>query len=51
MSLALALAAETTEHHTELPMSPNMFGIIALIVFAAQLGLTWTFRGNANKRR
>jgi hypothetical protein len=51
MSLALTLAAETGETGTKLPMAPEMFGIIALIVFGALLGLTWTFRGNSNKHR
>ena len=49
MSQALVLAATTPEHTTQLPMAPEMFGIIALIVFGALLGLTWTFRGFSNK--
>jgi hypothetical protein len=51
MSQALVLAATTPEHTTELPMAAEMFGVIALIVFAALLGLTWTFRGFSNKHR
>jgi hypothetical protein len=31
-------------------MSPNAFGLLALIVFGALLGLTWTFRNTSNKR-
>ncbi len=30
---------------TELPLTPVWFGIIALIVFAALLAITWAFRG------
>jgi hypothetical protein len=51
MSQALLLAATTPEHHTDLPMSPNMYGLIAIVVFLALLGLVWTFRGNSNKHR
>ena len=31
MSQALVLAATTPEHHTELPMPPNMYGVIAIV--------------------
>ena len=34
-----------------LPYSPVTFGIIALIVFVALLGLTWSFRGTSNRHR
>ena len=49
MSQALVLAATTPEHHTDLPMAPEMFGVIAISVFLALLGLVWTFRGSSNK--
>jgi hypothetical protein len=49
MSQALVLATGTVEHTTQLPMAPEMFGLIALISFVALLGLTWTFRGFSNK--
>ena len=49
MSQALVWAAGTAEHGTELPMAPQMFGVIAIISFLALLGLTWTFRGSSNK--
>ncbi|WP_426566333.1 hypothetical protein ACPPVT_07235 [Angustibacter sp. McL0619] len=49
MSQALLLAATTPEHHTELPLPPIMYGVIAITTFVALLGLVWTFRGNSNK--
>jgi len=51
MSQALVVAATTPEHHTELPLPPTMYGVIAIVVFIALLGLVWTFRGNSNKHR
>ncbi len=41
-------AAETT---TELPLAPIGYGLIALLILISLLGLTWTFRGSANKHR
>ncbi len=50
MSQVLVLAAGGgAEGGTQLPMSPVMFGVIAIISFVALLGLTWTFRGSSNK--
>lgn len=40
-------AAEESTH--ELPMSPLAFGIIAMVVFMALLGVLWSFRGTAAK--
>ena len=49
-SVAL-LAAE--EVHNELPMPAYMFGVIALVTWAAwallMFALTWSFRGTAQK--
>lgn len=52
MSQVLVLAAGTpggTEGGTQLPLSPAMFAVVAIVTFAALLGLTWTFRGSSNK--
>jgi hypothetical protein len=49
MSQALVLAAGTAEHAKELPLRPEMFGVIAIVTFIALLGLTWSFRGSSNK--
>ncbi len=47
----LGLAGSAAEKTKELPMDPPVYGLIALLVFASLLGLTWTFRGSANKHR
>lgn len=39
----------TEEAHRELPMPPWVFGVLALLAFAFLLGLTWSFRGTAQK--
>ncbi|MDF2092641.1 MULTISPECIES: hypothetical protein [unclassified Knoellia] len=50
MSSSLAnLFAAAEEHGRELPMSPYMFGAIALVAFAALLGVLWMFRGTAQR--
>ena len=33
----------------ELPMPPWLFGVLALVAFAFLLGVTWSFRGTAQK--
>lgn len=33
----------------ELPMPPWLFAVIALVAFAFLLGVTWSFRGTAQK--
>ena len=33
----------------ELPMPPWLYGVIALVLFAFLLGVTWSFRGTAQK--
>jgi hypothetical protein len=48
MANALLLAA--TEHSST-PASPVAFAVGALVVFAALLGLTWSFRNFSNKHR
>lgn len=41
----LAAAGEAAAEQTrELPLSPVAFGILALVVFAALLAVTWAFR-------
>ena len=47
MTVTRFLAEEAA--HRELPMPPWMFGVIALLAFAFLLGLTWSFRGTAQK--
>ena len=49
MSMTVALLAAEEAAHTELPMPPWMYGAIALIGFAFLLGVTWSFRGTAQK--
>ncbi|MBM6404668.1 hypothetical protein JQN72_10490 [Phycicoccus sp. CSK15P-2] len=44
----VVVAAEEAAHH-ELPIPPWLIGLIALVVFAALLGVTWSFRGTAYK--
>jgi hypothetical protein len=48
MSNALLLAA--TEHSST-PVGAVAFAVGALVVFAALLGLTWSFRNFSNKHR
>ena len=47
-SLANVLAA-AEEHGRELPMSPYMYGGLALLGFALQLAVLWAFRGTAQR--
>lgn len=49
MSNALLQAA--TEHGSSTPAGPVAFAVGALVVFAALLGLTWSFRNVKNKHR
>jgi len=44
-------AGAATDSTTTLPYSAPTFAVIALIVFIALLGLTWSFRGTSNKHR
>ena len=44
-------AGAGAETGSALPYSPVTFGVIALIVFVALLGLTWSFRGTSNRHR
>lgn len=44
-----ALRVITEEAVTELTMPPIAFGLIALILFAMFLGVTWTFRNSSQK--
>jgi hypothetical protein len=50
MSLVQLLAEGTAEQVHEIPMSAEAFGALAIVVFVALLGLTWTFRNTSNKR-
>ena len=45
---ALLLAAEEATRR-ELPIPPWLVGVIALLVFALLLGVTWSFRGTHHK--
>ncbi len=52
MTNVLVRAAGTAgQTGSALPYSPVTFGVIALIVFVALLGLTWSFRGTSNRHR
>ncbi|MGL5866452.1 MAG: hypothetical protein ACRCYX_11395 [Dermatophilaceae bacterium] len=48
MTLPVVVVA-SEEAVRELPIPPWSFGVIALLVFALLLGLTWSFRGTAQK--
>ncbi len=43
------LASETAVHHTELPFPGIFFGVIAMGVFLALAGVTWSYRNVANR--
>jgi drug/metabolite transporter (DMT)-like permease len=45
----MLLAAATEEAHRELPMPAEVFGLIALAVFATLFAFTWAFRSIATK--
>ena len=47
MTVTRFLAEEAA--HSELPMPPWLFGVLGLLAFAFLLGLTWSFRGTAQK--
>ncbi|HSF98312.1 MAG TPA: hypothetical protein VLA55_06435 [Ornithinibacter sp.] len=47
MTVTRFLAEEAA--HRELPMPPWLYGVLALLAFAFLLGLTWSFRGTAQK--
>jgi len=49
MSMTGAFLAAEEAAHTELPMPAWMYGVIALLGFAFLLGVTWSFRGTAQK--
>ena len=49
MSMTVARIVAEEAAHSELPMPPWMFGVIALVLFALLLGVTWSFRGTAQK--
>ena len=49
MSMTVAHLVAEEAAHTELPMPPWMIGVIALALFAVLLGVTWSFRGTAQK--
>lgn len=51
MSQVMVLAAGPAQSGAGLPLTAPMYGVIALLVFGALLGLTWTFRGSSNKHR
>ncbi|MEY4410258.1 MAG: hypothetical protein RLZ99_731 [Actinomycetota bacterium] len=43
------LASEAVVHHNELPIPGFMFGVIAMTVFLALAGITWSYRNVANR--
>lgn len=48
LSTLASLAAEA-EHHNELPVSPIVYGIFALLFFAMMLAVLFAFRQAATK--
>ena len=48
MTVALFLSEELPTAR-ELPMPPWLYGVIALVLFAFAIGVTWSFRGTAQK--
>ncbi|MGL5816312.1 MAG: hypothetical protein ACRCYR_02010 [Phycicoccus sp.] len=48
VSVPVAVVA-SEETVRELPIPPWSFGVLALLAFAVLLGLTWSFRGTAQK--
>ena len=50
MSMTVArFLSEELPTARELPMPPWLFGVLALASFAVLLGVTWSFRGTAQK--
>ena len=49
MSMTVARIVAEEAAHSELPMPPWLFGVLALVAFATLLGVTWSFRGTAQK--
>jgi len=49
MSMTLARFVAEEAGHSALPMPPWVFGALALLAFAFLLGVTWSFRGTAQK--
>lgn len=43
------LASEAIVHQTELPFPAIFFGVIAMGLFAALAGITWSYRDVANR--
>ncbi|HET9020509.1 MAG TPA: hypothetical protein VFN34_01385 [Ornithinibacter sp.] len=48
MSMTVAVA-QAEEAVRELPVPPWLVGVMALLTFAFLLGVTWSFRGTAQK--
>ena len=48
--MTLLVAAEEESGHIvrELPVPPYVFGVTALVLFAAALAVTWAFKGMAH---
>lgn len=52
MSLLTAVVASSeTVNAVELPMEPFVYGVIALVIFAACGFVTWSFRDVANRHK
>ena len=50
MSMTVArFLSEELPTARELPMPPWLYGVIALVLFAFLLGVTWSFRGTGQK--
>ncbi|MFV0462695.1 MAG: hypothetical protein ACK5MP_05795 [Nostocoides sp.] len=51
MSLAQLVTVASEGGHDALPMNANWYFVIAMVLFLLALGVTWSFRGAANKVR
>ncbi len=51
--ISILIAEGAIVHHTELPMPAILYGVIAMVVFLALAGITWSYRdvSNRNPRR
>ena len=49
LHLVAAAQSETAEPQRHLPMPPEAYGVLALVVFLILLGITWAFRSSGTK--
>ena len=49
LHVVAAAQAETAEPQRHLPMPPEAYGVLALVVFLILLAITWAFRSSGTK--